>query len=212
MKVFYRISPFLSSNPNPLGNDKDIVLKRCLDSFKEANNSNAEIIFIVDSLNEEWIVKLKKIGNVLLSESGNVETFHKQLDEVCKLPNEEKVLLLEDDYLWRPNTLLDLERGLDKLDLISPYDHPAHYREERFINTPKIIKEVEGVVYREAPSNTLTFACKAWVIKQNLSLIKSFGIQDHEMFQDLPIKMFVPCYSFATHLVTGLLAPNIQWV
>lgn len=210
IKVFYRISSYLSVNPNPLGNDKNIILEKCLDSFLKAGQSDTT--FIVDSLSEEWITKLKKLGNVLLSDSGNVETFHKQLDEVCKLPNEEKVLLLEDDYLWRPDTLKDLENGLDKLDLISPYDHPGHYREERFIDTPKIIKEVNGVVYREAPSNTLTFACKAWVIKQNLALIKSFEVRDSEMFQALPIRMFVPIYSFSTHMVTGLLSPNIQWV
>jgi len=211
MIVFYRVSPFLSSNPNPLGNNKDLIIEKCLDSFQKTNDINAEVVFINDSLSEEWVNKLKKIGKVINSDSGNIETFHKQLDEVCKLPNEEKVLIMEDDYLWRANTLSLLNSGLDVLDLISPYDHPGHYREERFINEPKIIKEINGVIYRTAPSNTLTFACRAWVIKQNLALMKSFGIQDNDMFQALPIKMWVPTYSFATHLVTGLLAPNIEW-
>lgn len=211
MKVFYRISPFLSSNPNPLGKDKDYILNKCLYSFGEANDIEAEITFINDSLSEKWVEELSKLGKVINAPNGNVETFHAQLNEVVKLPNEEKVLLLEDDYLWRPNTMSLLSTGLDSLDLISPYDHPGHYREERFRDEPKIVKEVNGVIYRSAPSNTLTFACKAWVIKQNYDLIKSFGIQDHEMFQALPVKMFVPTYSFATHSVTGLLAPNVNW-
>ncbi|GIW70221.1 MAG: hypothetical protein KatS3mg101_0968 [Patescibacteria group bacterium] len=165
-----------------------------------------------DGLNDKWIARLKKLGDVVFSSHGNVETFHKQLDLACET-KDEKVLFCEDDYLWRPNTISLLDRALDKFQIVSPYDHPGHYREERF-NYPKKMVELDGVVYREAPSNTLTFACRTNIIKENLLVIKSFGIRDHELFTELRkrgYEMFVPVYSFATHLVEGLLAPNVDW-
>jgi len=45
MKAFYRISPFLSSNPNPLGRDKEVINFKCLMSFLEANRGFAQITF-----------------------------------------------------------------------------------------------------------------------------------------------------------------------
>jgi hypothetical protein len=65
-------------------------------------------------------------------------------------------------------------------------------------------------VYRTAPSNTLTFACRVSVIRYNLDLIKSFKLRDHEMFQALGVDLWVPVPSSASHLVTGLTAPGFK--
>ena len=120
--------------------------------------------------------------------------------------------MVEDDYLWKPDAIDVIEESLNYFHLVSPYDHPGHYIEDRFKYEPKQLRLWSGHVYREAPSNTLTFACNAWVIKQNLEKIKSFGIRDHEMFQSLGVRMWVPVPSLATHLVTGLLAPGYDWL
>ena len=209
MKVFYRVSPFLSSHPNPLGrNKKDIVFK-CFESFKKAV-SNQDTTIVADNIPTDWY-SLFKGHNVHKAPTGNTATFHRQLDLASKLEDEEKVFLVEDDYLWVPGAVDKIEAALDELSLISPYDHPGHYTEERFKHEPKRIRLIGNQTYREAPSNTLTFATKAKVIKKNLELIKSFGVRDHEMFQSLEVDLFVPVPSLATHLVEGLLAPNVNW-
>lgn len=211
MNIFYRISPYLSSNPNPLGTDKYLILNRCLDSFLNANNGSP-ITFLVNSLSDDFIERrLKPYGKVVIAPEGNVETFQAQLECVIRLDNEEKVLLAEDDYLWAVGAVQSLTEALDQVYLVSPYDHPGHYTEERFKYQPKKMMLVGDQVYREAPSSTLTFACRAHVIKQNIDLIKSFGIRDHEMFQALGIDMWVPVPSLATHLVTGLIAPGFKF-
>lgn len=212
MKVFYRISPYLSSNPNPLGKDKNVINFKCLMSFLEANKGFAQLNFIVDSLDEAWVNDyLKPYGEVIYGHHGNVETFHDQLDEVCKLPNEEIVFLVEDDYMWRPESLKTINRAVEELLLVSPYDHPGHYLEDRFKFQPKQMRMIENQVYRQAPSNTLTFATKAFVIKQNIELIKKFGIRDHDMFTELGIDLWVPVPSIATHMVKGLIsAPFVE--
>ena len=44
--------------------------------------------------------------------------------------------------------------------------------------------------------------------------MKKYGVQDHEMFTELNkvSPLWCPTYSFATHLASGCLAPNINWV
>ena len=209
MKIFYRVSPYLSSNPNPLGTNKYKIIKRCFKSFKEALGDQ-EVIILNDSLHPDW----KEIFDgfeMVDSPNGNVESFQKQIDLICELPDGEKVMFVDDDYLWVKGSINKIEKALDELVIVSPYDHPGHYREDRFKNDMKKMVLVDNQTYREAPSNTLTFATHAWVIKQNQELIKSFGIRDHEMFMELDHELYVPVPSFATHLVTGVLAPNVDW-
>jgi len=203
MKIVYRVSPYLSSNPNPLGTDKSYIIKHCFNSFKKCLG-NRKLIVISDAVN-------LGSGEVILAKSGNVETFHQQLDYVCNLPNEEKVMLVEDDYEWKENALDRIEEALNEFEIVTPYDHPGHYTEARFRDQPKLMRLIGSQIWREAPSTPLTFGCRAYVIKQNIDLIKSFGIRDHEMFVtlgELGLKVYAPIPSLATHLVTGLLAPG----
>lgn len=188
------------------------IVDKCLNSFLNAKDTECKTTFITNGLDSEWTDKhLKPYGSVIEAPLGNVETFTEQLDLVCQLGNEDKILVCEDDYLWRPNTLSQLAVALDTLPIIFPYNHPGHHTEPRFMDQPKRIRLVEGFTYHEVPSNTLTFATKAYVIKQNYEKIRSFGIRDHELWQSLGIDMWSPSYSIATHCVEGLLAPDVQW-
>lgn len=212
MQVLYRISPFNSTHPSPMGNNKYENNEKCLNSFLNANDNNSKIIFLADSLDPEWVEKrLKPYGEVIIPQSGNVETFTEQLDLICNMGNEDKVMVVEDDYLWRPNTLKQIEDALDELPIIFPYNHPGHHTEPRFKDQPKRIRLINGFTYHDVPSNTLTFATKAYVIKQNYEKIRPFGVRDHELWQSLGIDMWSPDLSISTHLVEGLLAPNVQW-
>lgn len=209
MKVFYRVSPYLSSNPNPFSDDKKEIVYRCFNSFKKAL-TNQEVMVISDGIPSDWY-NLFKGHRVVQGRNGNVETFHQQVDLICKLDNEEKVMFVEDDYLWKEGAIKTIEDALDEFTLLSPYDHPGHYTEPRFIHQPKEMYLHNNQVYRKAPSNTLTFATYAWVIQQNKQLIKGFGVRDHDMFTALKMDMFVPVPALATHLVKGLLSTGSDW-
>jgi hypothetical protein len=200
-------------HPNPLGRDKYVIVEKCLESFLKAKDTDCQITFLADSMDPEWVEKkLRPHGEVLIPHRGNEETFWKQLDLVCNMGNEEKVMVVEDDYLWRPNTLKQIEEALDTLPVVFPYDHPAHHTEERFKDKPKRIRFVNGFTYHDVPSNTLTFATKAYVIKQNYEKIKTFGVRDHELWQSLGVDLWAPNYGIAEHLVIGLESPNYNFV
>lgn len=203
MTIIYRVSNKLSVNPNPLGTDKKQIIDYCFKKFKRCI-TDQELVILSDG------ATLDK-GKHIQAQVGNVETFYQQLDYVCNLPNEDKVFLVEDDYDWRPEAITRVEEALDTFEIVSPYDHPGHYTEPRFITQPKMMRLIDDQVWREAPSTTLTFACRAYIIKQNIDLIKSFGVRDHELFTALRergLYVYVPVPSLATHLVTGVLSPG----
>lgn len=209
MKIFYRVSPFLSIHKNPLGQSKEYILEQCLKSFLFQFH-NFDITFILDHPTDHMRNLFKIHGNIIETNLDNIGTFHKQLDLVAQLPNEEKVMLVEDDYLWADGAA-EIVNALDEFEIVFPYDHPGHYIEDRFRYAPKRIVLHNGHTYRDAPSNTLTFATYAYVIKQNLEKIKTFDVRDHELFQALPQDKWCAIPAFATHLVEGLLSPNVDW-
>lgn len=209
MTIYYRVSPYLSRNKNPLGDNKLHIIQTCFESFKNALG-NQKVYILSDNLSEKQL-KIFEGFNIIQANSGNIGSFQHQLELASQLDPEEKVFLIEDDYLWVPGAIDLVERSLDVLPIVSPYDHPGHYIEDRFKHQERKIVLIDNHTYRSAPSNTLTFATKAGLIKKYLDHFKSYGVRDHEMFSDLDVEMFVPVPSLATHLVVGLLAPNIDW-
>jgi len=205
MKTFYRVSTHLSPNPNPLGTDKKYILDTCYKSFLKAGGKN--ITFIANDMPDDWFPKGMPV--VKVDKIGSMANLAKVVEEVWKLPDNEKVFIVEDDYLWLPDTFDRIEKALDVLPIVSPYDHPGHYLEDGFKNQTRKMVLIDNHTWRQAPSNTHTFACKAGIIKANDRLLLTSG--DHEFFTNLGIDIYVPVPSFATHLVTGLLAPNIDW-
>ena len=219
MKVFYRCYPGLSSHSNPLGTEKKAIFDECLKSFLSADTENkVEITFVSDGVPDDWFDIPALFHPKIIHPPEHSFTGMKSLysslsftiDEIGKLEDNDKVLICEDDYLWLPDTLGKLERALDVMPMISPYDHPGHYTEERFKNQPKKMVLFENHTFRSAPSNTHTFAAPAWVFKKHGEMIKTMG--DHEFFTKVGIDLYVPVPSFATHCVEGLMAPNVKWI
>jgi hypothetical protein len=218
MKVFYRCYPEMSVNPNPHGTVKREIFEFCLKSFLAADSEcKADITFVSDRVPNDWFdipaLSNPKVIQLADHSSRHMKALYQSLaftvDLIAQVPENEKVMIAEDDYLWLPDTFNKLERALDVMPMISPYDHPGHYTEERFKNQPRRMVLFENHTYRQAPSNTHSFAAPAWVFQKNAGMLKTMG--DHEFFTKVGIDLYVPVPSFATHLVTGMLAPNVDW-
>lgn len=216
MKVFYRISPFKPDNPSVVyTKDKWKLVEYSHNSFLEAGGDMVDKVYILDSC-DYWADYFKKYGEV------KTINIHKKFAGLMLALNDVrmengKVAIVEDDYLWRPNTIPMWEKSLDTLPVVSPYDHPAHYTEERFNDYPFKFKLIDNIVYRTCPSNTHTFATTADIIRNNWSCLvddkKGEAYHDHPAFEQLNkvAQMWCPTYSFATHLAHNCLAPNIDW-
>lgn len=209
MITLYRAAPFKSSNPSPLKCDKYTQTKICLESFLKTDPD--KIIFLLDSYDDKSL--FEPYGEIIdCTGLGNIGTFQKQIEIASSI--DEDVFFVEDDYLWLPDTFIHIEEAVKELDFVSPYDHPGHYLEPRFDKHYEM-KLLNGRTYREAPSNTLTFAMRNEIAKKTTITMLRFGTSDHPMFEylrnEMYLRMWNPVPSFATHLVTNLEAPNIDW-
>ena len=216
MKIIYRISPFIPDNPAVIKTkDKWELVELSHNSFLRAGGGNYEKLYILDSC-DDWADYFKKHGKVLTINQH--EKFGSLMIALNTSKMEKgKVLFAEDDYLWRPDTIKHIDEALNVFPVLSPYDHPAHYTEERFIDYPFKMKLHKDLTYRTCPSNTHTFATTSEVIRDNWDCLvdvrRNTARHDHPAFTELNKKaqMWCPTYSFATHLASGCLAPNIDW-
>lgn len=218
MIVLYRVSPYKSSNPSPyMAEDKfDQVIMSFNSLVGAFGNNRPERFYFISDGAEEWKSNfISRLGGVeahwINSAHGNFQSYKQQLS-IAETFEDKVILLCEDDYLWRPNVFQHLELAAETLGLTFPYDHPGHYIEERF-GRFKQMTLLNGLTYRKCLSNTLTFAATSEFIKTYMDILSNHGTMDHEMFSLISETedMWCPTHSFATHLVTGLLAPNVQW-
>lgn len=217
MKILYRISskPSIYGIPPLFDKNKDSLAKYCLYKFVEVFMPiKPEITFICDSCSDDLFKAILEVPfrHKLESGEGNYETYRIQL-EMAKELGEEKVLLQEDDYLYQPGTAQELEKAIDKLEFVSPYDHPEHYADP-LVNEKYQIRLINGRHWRTAPSNTLTFASTGERFKECFDTLSSFGIADHEMWVKMREEghsLWTPIPSFATHMHKQFMAPSVDW-
>ena len=202
-----RISPFLPDAGLPpfFGKDKWKMVKTCHESFLKAGECSHRV-YLLDKCPDEWENYFEKFGIVYRGNWGKKGSLYNAYEVAETLSG--NILFLEDDYLWRPNTLATLEEGVSHFGMASPYDHPDGYS-----HACQEITVLNNKTWRWCPTNTHTFAVKAEIFQNNLDNFY-YGTHDWQMFTKLQIdgfRLYTPLYSLATHLVEGKLAHNIDW-
>lgn len=180
----------------------------CLKSFAAAGDCDK--IYMLDRCPDDWASELEKSGKVVRGEWGKRESLHAAFVESKKLKDD--ILFLEDDYIWRPDTLSILREGLDRFGFVSPYDHPSYYT--RGEPTATGLRIVGNNVWRLCTTNTHTFAVKREILDARYDDFDQNQF-DWLMYTKLAVhgvNCFVPTTSLATHLVEGKLAYNVNWV
>lgn len=214
MITYYRITSIPSTNPSPIfQEDKDklneICLKSYIDAFKEIK---PKTVFICDKCSDETMEMIYNIckfpKEVLKTNLGQNGTSLKQY-ELAK-EQDDDIYFAESDYIYQENSGQDFINGLKEFGLVSPYDHPDHYK------TPYIpkLKLVDNHHWRSAENNTMTWAASNKLFKDNYDIFYKYGYLDHDVWDDLRAKgheLYVPIPSIATHMVISCPAPSINW-
>lgn len=207
MDAIIRISPAFSKNTPPQWFDNKLqMIEVCLKSLEGAGKCNKTLL--LDNCPKEYATKLKQYGEVYEGNWGKKVSLYTAYDyarQNCK----EDILFLEDDYLWRPNTLQAFSIALHKFELISPYDHPGHYVPGRAHEGIPVAE----CTWRWCHNSTHTFAVTNNVFMSHLEDFY-YGLHDWQMFFKLEEhgqRVYCPMYSMATHLVDGLMAYNVDW-
>jgi hypothetical protein len=210
MRIIYRVCPFKPDNvPLFHSDDKWKLVEMCHNSFLKAGASQYPITYIIDSV--DWGKIFMRWGEIVEINTHNKVASLKTAYEVASKMDDD-ILFVEDDYLWRPDTVPLIELALKHLPVLSPYDHPGHYTEDRFDHKYEI-KLIGNQTYRTCPSNTHTFSIQNKVFHDNYDMMYKFGVEDHAMFTELNkvAQLWCPMPTFATHLATGCISPNVDW-
>jgi len=208
MIAIIRVSPFVPQSGEPpfFGRDKWKMVETCNNTFLKAGACKR--IYILDNYPEKRQY-FEQFGEVYCINKGKIGSRNYAFEIGRK--QEGKILFLEDDYLWRPNTLPLLEKSLDRFKIVTPYNHADHYPEEG-VRSWELTKYA-GYSWRHCQTSTHTFATHSEILKAYYDIFVN-SPKDWIMFTELEIRgvpLFCPAYSMATHLVKGKLALDTDW-
>jgi len=207
-----------STNPSPVyQEDKFMLNKICLKSFREAfRDIDPKVIFLCDFCEPMYENLIKDIipfeHEIHFTEIGINETMLKAYDIAYN--QDDDILFQECDYIYRENIGKEFVKGLDELGLVSPYDHLNFYMDHKLHSNQVIIDLVGNTHWRSTERNTMTFAVKNKIFKDNYAIFKKYGYLDADVWYDLKSagqELYVPIPSLATHMVKDYLAPGIKW-
>jgi hypothetical protein len=218
MIVYYRMCGVPSTNPSPIfQEDKFKQNELCLRSFVSAYKElKPKIIFILDKCDGRYNEMIDRIvpfdKDIHMTDLGINETALLQWDMANN--QDEDILFQESDYFYRPNTGQILLDGLNELGMVSPYDHLNHYFDKTLHPGPYKLALVNGYHWRTVERQTLSFAIKNQIFKDNYDIFKKYGYLDGNTWYELKDRgheLWTPIPSLATHMVRDFLAPSVDW-
>jgi len=225
LNVFYRVCPYSNGKSPIFTDDKPGLVRFCLESFVEAfQASSLRITFILDSCDASyrtWIERHVPFQKEIVHFDGlgSEGSFFKQVELATRLEPDELVYLAEDDYYYVAGAGEKLVAAIARFDFVTPYDPLDHYSGLQAAE-PCHMALCAGHHWRTHGSTCLTFGTRAELIVKNQRLIYQHGVSDSLMWPHLLRKrrwgrrgprLYGPIPSLATHLVSGLLAPGINW-
>jgi len=217
MIVYMRMCDIKSSisEPSPIFKDdqfklNEFCLKSFVDAFKEVN---PKVIFICDHCGEDYDKMIKKI----VPFPHDIKHTSLGIDGTCRLQyemyeatDEDAVLFQEADYLYLPDAGKEIVEAVEKLDFVTPYDHPDKYETE----TTPTVQVVGNRHWKQTISTTSTFATKREHFNAYRDIFYKHGYIDHARWVEINEKgglLWSALPAIATHMVGKYLSPNVDW-
>lgn len=227
MKIYYRISD---------GEDKSKVKfatkQRCLENFLRVF-PNHEIVVYADNVSDvtyEWLLAMQTGFNWKLKRTNGGSSaagFRICLEDAMRLPDDEIIYFVEEDYLHLTNSYNVILEGLEHADYVSLYDHPDKYIPYNLGGNPEIgddgaeLTKVflsKSTHWKITNSTTMTFATSVRTLRADYEIWKigSGGRipEDYMTFMALRgmgRSLATPIPSYSTHCETKWIAPLIDW-
>jgi len=219
--VYYRLCSIKSTNPSPIYQDNKFELnKLCFKSFVEAfKDIKPKVVVLADYCGFEEADMIDELCpfeyEFKPTKLGINETCLLQYELASKQP-EDLILFLECDYLWNPNAdVRQYISAIEKLGLVSPYDHLNYYLDKNAHSNTCQIELVDNHHFRTVETCTMTFGLRKDVLVDNIDIFNKYGYLDHDVWYDLrqfsSQELYVPIPTFATHMVIDYLSPTVKW-
>jgi hypothetical protein len=178
INIFYRLSD-MSRSTDRLSYINNY---NCLENFI-CEFPVEDITMIADNVNEDtynWLNSYK-FRSIERTSLGNSASFWFICQLAMKLPDNEYIYFIENDYIHKPGSRDILIEGLRIADYVTLYDHPDKYIDG--IN-PKVKNNGEktkvfltnSTHWKLTNSTTMTFATRVDILKKDLFIFKLFTI------------------------------------
>jgi len=216
LHVIYRVC---DQRPTTYWNSYSKV--ECLNNFVDRFRKDNLTIIADNMRNPEEIKKMD--CNVITTNLGNSQTFAMALDLAIKLPDDDYIYLVEDDYLHKKEAKKILLEGLQLGEFVSLYDHPDKYGS----NSPNPLVKNGGETsqvlltnschWKTTNSTTMTFACKVSTLKEYRDRIEFYLDspipKDYLMWRDIledKVRLITPLPGYSTHCHEPWITPFFE--
>ena len=223
LHIFYRISDSSYDKEKPSYVTNKSCIRNCIEALK-----TVDFNIIADNVSGEtwsWICnEFSHLYKERTSFGNGAASFNHALSSALKLPLDDVVYFIEDDYLHKRNSQNALLEGV-KLgaDYITLYDHPDKYldTDNPYVDCDGEITKVfltESCHWKLTNSTTMTFASKIGTLLHDEMIIrertKGTHPDDFNMFGDLfdnGRSLISPIPGYSTHGQTDSLSPLTSW-
>ena len=224
MKVLYRISDGSYKKERFIHATK----KGCLENFLKHFPSE-EITIYADNVKDETYDWIMSYGMDVVRTNGGSSAagFRIVFDEALKLPENEVVYFVEDDYLHLQNARSVLLEGLERSHYVSLYDHMDKYIPANMGGNPFIDDDAAEVTkvlltktthWKLTNSTTMTFAVKVSTLKEDEGIWRKYtsGTYPHDFkcfleLREMGRTLITPIPGYSTHCEPRWAAPLIDW-
>jgi hypothetical protein len=232
MKVLYRIS----DNGYHKQKLPNATKQRCLQNFLVQWPIEEVTVYMDKCIpeTEEFLETYSELTGLRLESincGSSAQSFRHVVEEALKLPDDEVVLLQEDDYLYTDFSRKALLEGIERADYVTLYTCPDKFIPAKMGGNPLIGDEGgEATMVIRTPtcywmltnSTTCTFATKVGTLREDYDIWKKFCFndpsqtypRDFECFLKLREKgrsLIMPLPTFATHAEIAWLAHDVDW-
>jgi hypothetical protein len=224
MKIFYRLSDGSYKKERFTHATKQGCLENFLKHFPDE-----EITIFADNVKDETFVWLQTYGIDLKRTNGGSSAagFRIVFEEALKLPDEEIIYFVEDDYLHLENSRQILIEGLERAHYVSLYDHidkyiPATQGGNKFIEDDGCEETkvflTKSRHWKVTNSTTMTFATYVKTLREDADTWRHYtqGTYPHDFDCFITLRnrgrsLATPIPTLATHCEPMWAAPLIDW-
>lgn len=225
MKIFYR----LSDGSYKKERFTHATKKGCLDNFLK-HFPKEEITVFADNVKDETYQWLETYGITLVRTNGGSSAagFRIVFEEALKLPDDEIIYFVEDDYLHLANSRQILIEGLERAEYVTLYDHVDKYIPANYGGNPFIAGDgaeetrvflTKNRHWKLTNSTTMTFATTVKVLREDADVWRKYTQNTYphdfdcfiELRNDNGRTLASPIPSLSTHCEPKWAAPLIDW-
>ena len=187
--IAYRIYPKVSKVPPVFADNKYLLAKLCLESFKRGLGSLYFKLFVIlDNCPDEYEKLFKDNFNeenlefIRLPFTGNSGTFGKQIDILLNQGYSESIFFAEDDYFYLPGAIEKMLKFIESskdIHFITPYNHPD-YDNISFHNYKKDIEQYCNTSWKKISTTTMTFMTTKKILRKNEKILRTYQVNNYD--------------------------------